>query len=86
MACAGTDTQHLIEMLESMFGDWPDGDPEELDSEVIKEMWAEARKAEEAAKKEGRPAVTDKTIMVSRLPIAPEFGIDPDYLPELVTV
>ena len=24
--------------------------------------------------------------MVSRLPIAPEFGIDPDYLPELVTI
>ena len=50
-------------------------------------MWAEPHKAEEeVAKKEGRPSVTDKTIMVSKLPIAPEFGIDPDYLPELVTI
>ena len=59
-----------------MFGDGPEVDPEELDSEAIKEMWAEAHKAEE----------TDKTIMVSKLPIVPEFGIDPDYLPELVTI
>ena len=74
-------------MLESMFGDGPEVDPKELDSEAIKEMWAEAHKAEEeATKKEGRPLVTDKTIMVSKLPIAPEFGINPDYLPELVTI
>ena len=70
-----------------MFGERPEVKPEELDSEAIKEMQSDACKAEEeAAKKKGRPVVTDKTIMVLRLPIAPEFGTDPNYLPELVTV
>ena len=70
-----------------MFGDGPEVDPKELDSEAIKEMWAEAHKAEEeAAKKDGRPSVTDKTILVSKLPIAPEFGINPNYLCELVII
>ena len=50
-------------MLESMFGDGPEVDPEELDLEVVKEMQVEAHKAEEeAAKKAGRPVVTDKKL------------------------
>ena len=70
-----------------MFGDGPEVDPEELDSDTIKEMWAEVCKAkEEAAKKERRPVVADKTIVISKLPIAPEFGIDLDYLPDLVNI
>ena len=74
-------------MLESMFGDGLKVDPKELDSDAIKEMWAEAHKAKgEAAKREGRQVVADKTIVISKLPIAPEFGIDPDYLPELVNI
>ena len=51
-----------------MFGDGPEVDPKELDSDTIKEMWAEARKArEEAAKREGRPVVADKTIIVFQI-------------------
>ena len=50
-------------------------------------MWAEAHKAEEeAAKKKGRHVVADKTIVISKLLIAPEFGIDLDYLPDLANI
>ena len=74
-------------MLEAMFGERPEIDPKELNSDTIKKMWDKARKAkEEAAEKEGRPAVTDKTVMVSKLPIGPELGINPDFLPDLVNV
>ena len=74
-------------MLESMFRDKPKVDTEELDLDTIKEMLTEAHKTkEEAANREGRPAVVDKTIVISKLPIAPEFGIDLDYLPELVNI
>ena len=74
-------------MLEAMFGDGPEIDPEELDSDAMKKMGDEACKAkEEAAQKEGGLAVADKTIMVSKLPIAAEFGIDLDFLLDLVNV
>ena len=46
------DTQHLIDVLESMFGDGPEVDPEELDTEAVKEMQAEAEKAEKEAAKQ----------------------------------
>ena len=61
LACAGMDIQCLIDMLEAIFSNRPEIDPEELDSDAIKEMWAEAHKAkEEAAEREGRPVIADK--------------------------
>ena len=87
LACVGTDTQCLINMLEAMFGDGSEIDPEELDSDAIKKMWDEACKTkEEAAQKEGRPAVANKTIVVSKLPIVPEFGINSNFLLDLADV
>ena len=46
--CAGTDTQQLINMLESMFGDGPEVDLEDLDTNTIKKMQEEAEQAEAA--------------------------------------
>ena len=38
VACAGTDTQRLIGMLEAMFGDGPEIDIEDLDTETVQGM------------------------------------------------
>ena len=74
-------------MLEAMFSDRPETDPEKLDSDAIKEMQVEAHKAEEeVAGREERPVVADRTIVVFKLPIAPEFGIEPEFLPDLVNI
>ena len=74
-------------MLESMFGDGPDVDPEEVDMEAMKEMLAEAEKAEkEAATEKGVMSGTAKRVVVTSLPIAPKHSIDIELIPELVTV
>ena len=87
LACAGTNTQRLINMLESMFRDGPKIDPEELDTEMVKETHAEAQKAEEeAAKKEGTEPATNKSLIITKLPLVPKHGIDSDYWSNLVTV
>ena len=84
---AGTDTQKLVSMLESMFGDGEDIEIEDLDSDDIQKLRAEADKAEEEAmRKQGRVSAFNKTIIVKSLPLAPEFGIDDDYWPELIPV
>ena len=51
IACMGTNTQKLIDLLETMFGDLDpeDVDPEQLKSETTKALRQEAAKAEEAA-------------------------------------
>ena len=38
VACAGTDTQRLIDMLEAMFWDGPEIDIKDLDTETVQEM------------------------------------------------
>ena len=87
VACAGTDTQKLVNMLESMFGDGEDIEIEDLDSDDIQKLRAEAYKAEEEAmRKQGRVSAFNKTIIVKSLPLTPEFGIDDDYWPELIPV
>ena len=87
VACAGTDTQKLVNMLESMFGDGEDIEIEDLDSDDIQKLRAEADKVEEEAmKKQGRFSAFNKTIIVKSLPLTPEFGIDDDYWPELIPV
>ena len=87
VACAGTDTQKLVNMLEGMFGDGEEIEIEDLDSESIQKLWAEADEAEkEAMKKQGRTSAFNKTLIVKSLPLAPEYGIDDDYWPELVSV
>ena len=87
LACAGTDTQHLIDMLESMFGDGPKVDPEDLDTKGVKEIQAEAEKAEkEAAEQVGVSPGTGKNVIVTSLSITPKHGINIELIPELVTV
>ena len=52
VACTGTDTQRLIDMLEAMFGDGPEINIKDLDTETVQEMRTEAQKAEaDVAKK-----------------------------------
>ena len=74
-------------MLESMFGDGPEVDPKELDTEAMKEMWAEVEKAKkEAATQEGASSGIGKRVVVTNLPITPEHGIDIELIPEIVIV
>ena len=51
IACAGTNTQKFVDLLESMFGnvDIDDLDPQQLETEPIKAMCEEASQAEEAS-------------------------------------
>ena len=75
-----TDTQRLINLLELMLRDGLEIDPEELDTEMVNEMCAEAQKAEEeAAKREGKELATSKSLIITKLPLAPKHGIDLDY-------
>ena len=48
IACAGTNTQQLIDLLEMMFGDLDEPNLEELETERMKQMRAQAALAEEA--------------------------------------
>ena len=85
--CAGTDTQKLINMLESMFGDGPEVDLEDLDTDAVKKMQEEADQAEAAAaKKVGKETISNKNLVITKLPLTPEYGIHPNYIPELVSV
>ena len=45
MACTGTNTQKLINLLETMFGDQDEPSLEGLESETMKEMQEEATTA-----------------------------------------
>ena len=61
ISCAGTDTQKLINMLESMFGDGPEVNLEDLDTDAIKKMWEEVEQAEAVvAKKVGKETISNK--------------------------
>ena len=87
LSCAETDTQKLIDILELMFGDGPEVDLEDLDTDTVQKMHVEAHKAKEAAAQGvGKESVSHKSLIIIKLPLAPEHGIDPDYWPGLVMV
>ena len=74
-------------MLEAMFGDGPEINIEDLDTETVQEMRAKAQQAEaDVAKKQGKPSAFNKSLVITKLPIVPEYGIDPNFWPELVQV
>ena len=83
----GTDTQKLIDLLETMFGDLDpkEVDPEQLESETTKILRRKVAKAEEtAAAVIHGPILADQ---ITRVPITTaslpaEFGIPPESLPE----
>ena len=54
ISCVGTDTQKRINMLESMFGDGPEVDLEDLDTDAVRKMREEAEQAEAAPAKKVR--------------------------------
>ena len=77
MACAGTNTQHLIDLLKTMFGDMDleDIDISELESETTEELHQEAAKAEEVSvASEHGSILTD------------EFGIPPESILEMENI
>ena len=84
ISCVGTDTQKLINMLESMFGDGPEVDLEDLDTDAVKKMREEAKQAE--AKKVRKETILNKNLVITKLPFTPEYGIHPNCIPELVSV
>ena len=89
VALASTDTQYIIDMLEEMFRVEPLADPEELLTSQVKAKFDSAHEAEEAAAKaQGAPDPSSKTSIVKAksLPIASDFGIDPELYPESIAV
>ena len=84
MACTGTNTQKLIDLLETMFGDQDEPDLEGLESETMKEMWEEATTAEKAniAVTAGPiPSGSVTHMVVTSLPVPLEFGLQPKCVP-----
>ena len=78
ISCVGTDTQKLINMLESMFGDGPEVDLEDLDTDAVKKMREEAEQAEVAAAKNvGKETISNKNLVITKLPLTPEYGSIP---------
>ena len=74
-------------MLEAMFGDGPKIDIKDLDTETVQEMWAKAQKAKaDVAQKQGKPSAFNKSLIITKLPLVPKYGINSDYWPELVQV
>ena len=89
IACAGTNTQRLIDLLKTMFSDLDEPDLEGLETKMMKQMHAQAASAEEAdiISVEGAISKGGVTkIMVTSLPIPPEFGLKPEMQPEIDSV
>ena len=87
ISCVGTDTQKLINMLESMFGDGPEVDLEDVDTNAVKKMREEAMQAGvAAAKKVRKETILNKNLVITKLPLTLEYGIHPNYILELVSV
>ena len=87
IACDGTNTQKLIDLLETMFGDLniKDLELEQLKFNTTNALCREASKAEEASvMAEHGPILTDKItcVMVIPTPVPIEFGIPEASLPE----
>ena len=89
VACTGTNTQKLINLLETMFGDQDEPDLEGLESETMKEMWEEATAAEKAniaATESPIPSGSITRMVVTSLPVPLEFGLQPEMCPETKSV
>ena len=85
VACAGTNTQKLIDLLETMFGDQDEPDLEGLELETMKEMREEAttaKKANIAATEGPTPSGNITRMVVTSLPVPLEFGLQPEMYPE----
>ena len=91
IACAGTNTQRLIDMLESMFGDVDedDMDPQQLETEETKAQCHEAARAEEASISKEHGAIPEDKItrvIVWSTPVPIECGIPIISIPESESV
>ena len=80
MACAGTNMQKLVDLLETMFDDLDleDIDLEQLETDAIKALCQEAASAEEAAAMAPHGSILADKIMHVRntsVPIPVKFGI-----------
>ena len=85
IACTGTNTQRLTDLLETMFGDLDEPDLEELETKTMKQMHAQATSAEEADIVSAEGAIPKggiTKIMVTSLLVPPEFGLEPEMHPE----
>ena len=91
IACAGTDTQKLIDLLETMFRemDIEDIDLSEMETETTRDLRKEAEVAE-AASTAAETGVTSKDkimrVYVTSLPVPLEFGIPSQNLPETESI
>ena len=91
IACAGTDMQKLIDLLETMFGemDIEDIDLSEMEKETTRDLRKEAEVAE-AASTAVETGATSKDKMtrvyVTSLPVSLGFGIPPQNLPETESI
>ena len=91
IACAGTDMQKLIDLLETMFGemDIEDIDLSEMEPETTRDLHKEAEVAEAASTAVETGATSkDKTtrVYVTSLPVSLEFRILPQNLPETESI
>ena len=89
IACASTNTQKFIDMLESMVGDFDlddlDLDPQQLETDATKALRQEAGQAEEASVSKEHGAIPkDKMtrIVVRTTPVPIECGIPAIRIPE----
>ena len=84
LACAGSNAQHFINLLKSMFGEIDEPDLEDLETSTTKQMREQAATAEETniTSTEG-PISQDGTtrVTVTHLPVPLEFGLHPDMYP-----
>ena len=91
IACAGTDTQKLIDLLETMFGemDIEDIDLSKMETETTRDLRKEAEVAE-AASTAAETGITSKDkitrVYVTSLPVPLEFGIPSQNLPETESI
>lgn len=84
LACAGSNTQRLINILEDTFGEVDEPDLEDLETQVVTQKREQAADAEEED-----VVVTGGTIpkggttqvMITQLPVVMEFGLQPDMYP-----
>ena len=89
VACAGTNTQKLIDLLESMFGDPEEPDLEGLESESMKKMWEQAATAEKAdveATEGPIPPGNVTHVVITSLPVPLEFSLQPEMYPETKSI
>ena len=91
IACTGTDTQKLINLLETMFGEMDIEyiDLSEMETETTRDLHKEAETAE-AASTVVETGATSKDKMtrvyVTSLPVPLEFGIPSQNLPETESI